>query len=130
MIRALVQHDGVIGTVIFNRFLLKGWETGHPKEAATVETVVTAIDHVCQLAGDARHAGIGTDFDGGFGMKSAPAISTRWPICTSSPRRWRSVVIRQPTELIERELLESVEERKGEEVGWTLETKNASTSNR
>ncbi len=73
MIKALVQHDGVIGTVIFNKFLLKGWETGDAKDAATVETVVTAIDHVCQNAGDAQHAGIGTDFDGGFGMKSAPA---------------------------------------------------------
>jgi membrane dipeptidase len=73
MIKVLVQHDGVIGTLIFNKFLLKGWETGYPKEAATVETVVTAIDHVCQIAGDARHAAIGTDFDGGFGMKSTPA---------------------------------------------------------
>jgi membrane dipeptidase len=73
MIKALIQHDGVIGTVIFNKFLLKGWEHGYPKDAATVETVVTAIDHVCQIAGDARHAGIGTDFDGGFGMRSAPA---------------------------------------------------------
>jgi membrane dipeptidase len=73
MIKALIRHDGVIGTVIFNKFLLKGWEHGHPKEAATVETVVTAIDHVCQIAGDARHSAIGTDFDGGFGMKSAPA---------------------------------------------------------
>jgi membrane dipeptidase len=73
MIKALIQHDGVIGTLIFNKFLLKGWETGYPKEAATVETVVTAIDHVCQIAGDARHAAIGTDFDGGFGMKSTPA---------------------------------------------------------
>ncbi len=73
MIKALIQHDGVIGTLIFNKFLLKGWETGHSKDAATVETVVTAIDHVCQIAGDARHAGIGTDFDGGFGMKSTPA---------------------------------------------------------
>jgi membrane dipeptidase len=73
MIKALIQHDGVIGTLIFNKFLLKGWETGDAKDAATVETVVTAIDHVCQIAGDARHAGIGTDFDGGFGMKSTPA---------------------------------------------------------
>jgi membrane dipeptidase len=73
MIKALVQHDGVIGTLIFNKFLLKGWETGDAKEAATVEIVVAAIDHVCQIAGDARHAAIGTDFDGGFGMKSTPA---------------------------------------------------------
>jgi membrane dipeptidase len=73
MIKALIQHDGVIGTVIFNKFLLKGWETGDAKDAATIETVVDAIDYVCQIAGDARHAAIGTDFDGGFGMKSTPA---------------------------------------------------------
>ena len=72
-IRALVQHDGVIGTLIFNKFLLRGWDHDLPKDAATVETVVRAIDTVCQLAGDARHAAIGTDFDGGFGMRSTPA---------------------------------------------------------
>jgi membrane dipeptidase len=73
MIQALVQRDGVIGTLIFNKFLLKDWEHGYPRDAAMVETVVTAIDHVCQIAGDARHAAIGTDFDGGFGMRSTPA---------------------------------------------------------
>ena len=72
-IRALVQHDGVIGTLIFNKFLLRNWDHDQPKDAATVETVVRAIDTVCQLAGDARHAAIGTDFDGGFGMHSTPA---------------------------------------------------------
>ena len=30
------------------------------------------IDHVCQLAGDSLHAGIGSDFDGGFGLQSVP----------------------------------------------------------
>jgi membrane dipeptidase len=73
MIRALLQHPGVIGTLIFNKFLLKGWEHDYARDAATVETVVAAIDHVCQIAGDAQHAAIGTDFDGGFGMKSTPA---------------------------------------------------------
>ena len=73
MIKALIQHGGVIGTLIFNKFLLKGWENHHPREAATVETVVAAIDYVCQLAGDARHAAIGTDFDGGYGRDSIPA---------------------------------------------------------
>jgi membrane dipeptidase len=73
MINALIQHEGVIGTLIFNKFLLRDWETGYPKDAATVEMVVTAIDHVCQIAGDARHAAIGTDFDGGYGMRSTPA---------------------------------------------------------
>jgi membrane dipeptidase len=30
------------------------------------------IDHVCQLAGSARHAAIGTDLDGGFGREQSP----------------------------------------------------------
>lgn len=72
MIKALIERDGVIGTVLYNKFLLRGWDKGDPKEAATVETVVRAIDYVCQLAGNARHAGLGTDFDGGFGMHSTP----------------------------------------------------------
>jgi membrane dipeptidase len=33
---------------------------------------VAHIDHVCQLAGDSLHSGIGPDFDGGFGVQSVP----------------------------------------------------------
>jgi membrane dipeptidase len=73
MIKGLIDHDGVIGTVIFNKFLLPDWNTGDPKNAATVQTVVERIDYVCQKAGDARHAAIGTDFDGGYGAASTPA---------------------------------------------------------
>jgi membrane dipeptidase len=38
-----------------------------------LELVVDHIDYICQLAGDAKHVGIGTDFDGGFGLQSVPA---------------------------------------------------------
>ena len=72
MIKALIDRDGIIGTVLFNKFLLRGWNNGDSKVMATADTVARAIDHVCQIAGDARHAGIGTDFDGGFGMRSTP----------------------------------------------------------
>jgi len=34
--------------------------------------VVEQIDHVCQLVGDSLHVGIGSDFDGGFGLQSTP----------------------------------------------------------
>ena len=34
--------------------------------------MVDHIDHVCQLAGNARHAAIGTDLDGGFGREQSP----------------------------------------------------------
>ncbi len=72
MIDALLGRGAVIGTVLYNKFLLRGWNQGDRKEAATIETVVRAIDYVCQRAGDARHAAIGTDIDGGFGMRSTP----------------------------------------------------------
>ena len=35
--------------------------------------MVEHIDYICQFAGDARHVGIGTDFDGGFVLQSVPA---------------------------------------------------------
>jgi membrane dipeptidase len=37
-----------------------------------LDRVAAHIDYICQIAGDARHAGIGSDFDGGFGRQSAP----------------------------------------------------------
>lgn len=33
---------------------------------------VDHIDHVCQVAGDARHAAIGSDLDGGYGTEQCP----------------------------------------------------------
>nr|HID14202.1 peptidase [Anaerolineae bacterium] len=73
MIRRLVERDGVIGLVPYNRFLRPGWSKGDPKEAVTVADVAAVVDHVCQVVGDAVHAGLGSDFDGGFGAESAPA---------------------------------------------------------
>jgi len=37
-----------------------------------LDVLAAHIDHVCQLAGDSLHAGIGSDFDGGFGLQSIP----------------------------------------------------------
>jgi membrane dipeptidase len=38
----------------------------------TLATMIDHIDHVCQLAGNARHVAIGTDLDGGFGREQSP----------------------------------------------------------
>jgi membrane dipeptidase len=72
-IRLLGERDGVMGTVLYNAFLQKGWRKGDRKSAVTLDQVVAHIDHVCQLLGDARHVGIGTDLDGGFGAEHIPA---------------------------------------------------------
>jgi membrane dipeptidase len=34
--------------------------------------VVENIDHICQLAGNCRHVGIGSDLDGGYGCEQTP----------------------------------------------------------
>ena len=35
--------------------------------------MIDHLDHICQLAGNARHVGIGTDLDGGYGTEQTPA---------------------------------------------------------
>ncbi len=72
MIRALAVRDGVIGIVPYNRFLMPDWSPADGKEAVTLRDVAAAIDHVCQVVGDAAHVGLGSDFDGGFGAEAAP----------------------------------------------------------
>lgn len=75
VIHGVVEREGVIGVVPANGFLKTGWRyrAGSRKEEVTLEHVVAQIDYICQLAGDARHVGIGSDFDGGFGLQAVPA---------------------------------------------------------
>ncbi len=71
-IRQLAEHDGVMGIVLFNRFLSDDWASGDPKSKIPLSRVTDAIDYVCQMTGSAAHVGIGSDFDGGFGQESIP----------------------------------------------------------
>ena len=73
MIRLIVDREGAIGIVPYNRFLKRGWSRGDPKDAVRAADVAAAIDHVCQVAGHAEGVGLGSDFDGGFGSESTPA---------------------------------------------------------
>ena len=74
VIRGLIERDGVIGLIPLNTFLKVGWlrKNGSRREEVPLDTFIAHIDHICQLAGDANHAGIGSDFDGGFGLQSIP----------------------------------------------------------
>jgi membrane dipeptidase len=73
VIEGIIERDGVIGVVPYNRFLLPGWQPADGRTAVTLQHVFAHIDYICQVAGDALHVGIGTDFDGGFGLQSVPA---------------------------------------------------------
>jgi len=71
-IRSLVERDGVMGVIPFNFFLDSEWRSGAPRELVTLERLALHIDHICQIAGNSKHAGIGSDFDGGFGLQDVP----------------------------------------------------------
>jgi membrane dipeptidase len=74
-IKRIVARNGVIGLALDTWMMMPGWERGKttPQQAGIkLEVMVDHIDHVCQLAGNARHAAIGTDLDGGFGREQSP----------------------------------------------------------
>lgn len=73
VINGLLERDGVIGILPYNKFLLPGWKHGDRRELVTLQHVVAQIDYICQMAGDAHHVGIGSDFEGGFGVECVPA---------------------------------------------------------
>ncbi len=72
-IRLLAERGGMAGVVLYNRFLKADYARGDAKESVTLQDVAAHIDHICQLLGDARHVGIGSDMDGGFGLADTPA---------------------------------------------------------
>ena len=70
MIRRMIERDGVIGAVMDAWMLQPDWVRGvTTNETLTLQAVADQIDHVCQLAGNGRHAAIGTDLDGGYGIE-------------------------------------------------------------
>jgi membrane dipeptidase len=75
-IKALVERGAVIGAALDAWMLVPGWVRGKttPDGAGlTLEKIVEHTDHVCQIAGSARHSGIGSDLDGAFGREQTPA---------------------------------------------------------
>jgi len=72
IIEGLIQREGVIGIVPFNRFLIQSWKNSDPRSACSLDRVAAQIDYICQKAGNTRHVGFGTDFDGGFGLQQIP----------------------------------------------------------
>ncbi len=71
-IRQLIARDGVMGIVPVNHFLHWHWRDHGGRSSIGLEKYIAQIDHVCQIAGNTRHVGIGTDFDGGFGVELVP----------------------------------------------------------
>lgn len=72
LICRLAERDGVMGIMVYNRFLRADWHPGDRKRQVNVSHWADAIDHVCQLTGSIAHVGLGSDIDGGYPYRSLP----------------------------------------------------------
>lgn len=72
LLEGIFARNGVVGIVPYNRFLDSNWRKGMRRQLVSIQQVAAHIDYVCQLAGDSRHVGFGSDFDGGFGWQHVP----------------------------------------------------------
>ena len=72
-IQALIKRDAVIGVALDAWMLYPGWIKGKtPNTVVDLQSVADQIDHICRLAGNCRHAAIGSDLDGGYGKEQCP----------------------------------------------------------
>lgn len=72
-LKLLIQRGAVIGAAFDAWMLYPGWVRQQTKpEVVGIEAAADHMDHICQLAGSAKHCAFGTDLDGGFGTEQTP----------------------------------------------------------
>jgi membrane dipeptidase len=75
-IKELIARNAVIGGVMDTWMMVPNWIKGQSTPESmncTLETLIDHLDHICQIAGNANHIGIGSDLDGGYGKEQSPA---------------------------------------------------------
>jgi membrane dipeptidase len=74
-LKAIIERDAVIGIAFDAWMMAPDWQRGvtQPYTAGvSMERIIEHVDHICQLAGNTRHVGIGSDLDGGYGREQCP----------------------------------------------------------
>jgi len=72
-IRQVVERGGVIGVVLDAWQITPDCRRDRKDNARpSLDQLVDHIDHICKIAGDVKHVGIGSDLDGGFGTEQCP----------------------------------------------------------
>lgn len=74
-ITALITRGAVIGAPLDTWMMVPGWVRGKSTPLGmqcNLNVAIDHIDHICQLAGNSLHVGIGSDLDGGYGKEQSP----------------------------------------------------------
>jgi membrane dipeptidase len=75
MIKVLIERGAVIGGALDAWMMVPDWvrQQSTPEGMnCNLEKMLDHLDHICQLAGNTLHVGIGTDLDGAFGKEQSP----------------------------------------------------------
>ncbi len=75
-INELIKREAVIGVALDAWMMVPGWVRGISDPitmGVTLKLMINNIDHICQLAGNSLHAGIGSDLDGAYGKEQCPS---------------------------------------------------------
>ena len=75
MIKTLIERGAIIGGALDAWMMVPNWvrQQSTPEGMdCNLEKMLDHLDHICQLAGNAHHVGIGTDLDGAFGKEQSP----------------------------------------------------------
>lgn len=74
-LKELISRGAVIGGVLDAWMMVPNWQRriSDPKQMnCNLEVLIDHMDHICQLAGNALHIGIGSDLDGAYGKEQSP----------------------------------------------------------
>lgn len=75
MIKELINRGAVIGGVLDAWMMVPNWIRGKSNSIelnCNLNKLMDHYDHICQLAGNANHIGIGSDLDGAYGKEQSP----------------------------------------------------------
>ncbi len=75
-LKVLLERKAVIGMPLDAWMMIPNWQRGISTPMSmglSLSHMVDHMDHICQIAGNSLHVGLGTDLDGGFGKEQCPA---------------------------------------------------------
>ncbi len=73
--KEIIRRGAVVGLPLDTWMMVPNWIRGESdpiKMKVDLNVMIDHLVHICSLAGNTNHVGIGTDLDGGFGTEQSP----------------------------------------------------------
>ena len=71
-IAEITRRGGIVGLNLVRHFIRAGLDREDPTDRPEIGEAIDHVEHVCALAGDRAHVGLGSDMDGGITADDLP----------------------------------------------------------